>query len=149
MYSAGKVSKLIATPFNEAAATFSRDGRFIAFEADDGGVSYIYMQPFPVPGPRTSRSKRVIRRGGVATADSCFYWSGARLMEVAVQTRPVLHVGQSKAILEDRSRRGYVDVAPDGQRFLTFTPRSKEGPPELRIVLNWFEELERLAPHPH
>jgi hypothetical protein len=23
------------------------------------------------------------------------------------------------------------------------------GPPELRVVLNWFDELERLAPHPH
>jgi hypothetical protein len=24
-----------------------------------------------------------------------------------------------------------------------------EGPPELWVVLNWFDELERLAPHPH
>jgi hypothetical protein len=28
------------------------------------------------------------------------------------------------------------------------TPRTAETPIELRVVLNWFEELERLAPHP-
>jgi hypothetical protein len=44
---------------------------------------------------------------------------------------------------------GFRPIAPDGQRFLTFIPRSVGGAAELRIVLNWFEELERLAPHPH
>jgi hypothetical protein len=29
------------------------------------------------------------------------------------------------------------------------SPRAMEGTIELRLVLNWFQELERLAPHPH
>ena len=56
IYSAGKATPLIATPFNEASARFSPDGRFIAFDADDGGVSHVYVQPFPGPGPRTAIS---------------------------------------------------------------------------------------------
>jgi len=40
------------------------------------------------------------------------------------------------------------NVAADG-RFLALRPRETvEGPIELQVVLNWFEELERLAPHP-
>jgi len=35
-----------------------------------------------------------------------------------------------------------------GRRFLMLSPRAMEGPIELRIILNWFQELERLAPHP-
>ena len=45
-----------ASPSNEASARFSPDGRFIAFDADDGGVGHVYVQPFPGPGPRTAIS---------------------------------------------------------------------------------------------
>ena len=38
------------------------------------------------------------------------------------------------------------DLAPDG-RFLVIKPSADDSDPsELRIVLNWFEELERLVP---
>ena len=56
IYSDGKATPLLSSPSNEAAARFSPDGRFIAFEADDGGVSHVYVQPFPGPGPRTAIS---------------------------------------------------------------------------------------------
>ena len=38
------------------------------------------------------------------------------------------------------------DVSPDGQRFLMI--RSEGHPPatELRLVMNWHEELKRLVP---
>lgn len=35
------------------------------------------------------------------------------------------------------------DVAPDGQSF--FVVQRDSAPKELRIVFNWFEELDRLA----
>ena len=56
IYSDGKATPLLASPFNEGSARFSPDGRFIAFDADDGGVSHVYVQPFPGPGPRTAIS---------------------------------------------------------------------------------------------
>ena len=37
------------------------------------------------------------------------------------------------------------DVAPDG-RFLVIKPSVISDPTEVRVVLNWFEELERLVP---
>jgi serine/threonine-protein kinase len=56
IYARGKATPLMTSPFNEAGATFSPDGRFIAFEADDGGVSHVYVQPFPGPGARQAVS---------------------------------------------------------------------------------------------
>jgi hypothetical protein len=40
-------------------------------------------------------------------------------------------------------------IAPDAGRFLAVSGRAADkGPLELRVILNWFEELERLVPHP-
>jgi hypothetical protein len=38
------------------------------------------------------------------------------------------------------------DVAPDGERFLLPRSRVDSAPRQLELVLNWFEELNRLAP---
>ena len=100
-YSSGKVAPLIAGPFNEASARFSPDGRFIAFDADDGGVSHVYVQPFPGPGPRTTVSDE--EGGGPqwrADGRELSYWSGERMMVVAVQTDPVLRVGRPQMVVE-------------------------------------------------
>jgi hypothetical protein len=44
--------------------------------------------------------------------------------------------------------RANYDVSPDGQRFLMLQPVGQEQPPvtQIHVVLNWAEELKRLAP---
>jgi hypothetical protein len=37
-------------------------------------------------------------------------------------------------------------VSPDGKRFLVLQPADTSPPTELRVVVNWFEELKRLVP---
>jgi hypothetical protein len=37
------------------------------------------------------------------------------------------------------------DVTPDGQRFL-LAKTGEQGPQEINVVLNWFEELRRSLP---
>jgi serine/threonine protein kinase/Tol biopolymer transport system component len=149
IYANGKTTPLIATPFSESSATFSPDGRFIAFEADDGGTVQVYVQPYPGPGPRTTISNGEGSQPlWAADGRALYYWSFKRLMVVRVQTASGLRVGQPKILFETRYPGAPVGAAPDG-RFLRFSRRAMVGPPELRVVLNWFEELERLAPHPH
>jgi hypothetical protein len=38
------------------------------------------------------------------------------------------------------------DVTPDGQRFLMLKAVEQQPQREIRVVLNWFEELKRLVP---
>jgi len=38
------------------------------------------------------------------------------------------------------------DVFPDGERFLAITKRADAPPVQIHVILNWFEELERLVP---
>ena len=40
----------------------------------------------------------------------------------------------------------YYDVSADGERFLATTKRADAPPVQIHVVLNWFEELERLVP---
>ncbi len=39
------------------------------------------------------------------------------------------------------------DVSPDGQRFVMVKEGDQESePPQINVILNWFEELKRLVP---
>jgi serine/threonine-protein kinase len=151
IFADGKASPLLASPLPEWMATFSPDGRFVASDVTEGGQSAVYVQPFPGPGPRTAVS---VGDGALPwwgrDGRQLYYVSGRKkVMSVAVQTEPTLRLGRPQLMFEaeaDLRWRGF-DVTADG-RFLVCRPRRTEGPAELEVILNWFEELERLAPHP-
>jgi len=147
VYSEGKATPFLASPFNEWSAKFSADGRFVAFDTAEGGVNHVYVQPFPGPGPRTAVSvdESTWPRWG-PDGRQIFYVSKKRVMVVAVQTDQNLRLGEPQLLLNPKEPFRLVDTR-DGQRFLTVSDRAVGSPLELRIVLNWFEELERLAPH--
>ncbi len=70
------------------------------------------------------------------------------MMVVAIETEPELAPGVPRALFRKAFRvtpdpRNY-DVSSDGQRFVMVEGGAETT--EIRIVLNWFEELERLAP---
>ncbi len=76
-------------------------------------------------------------------------------MVVEVDTGPELTLGNPRTLTEVPAThvggplRGY-DITPDGDRFIFATEvESEPGAPPVRrlqVVLNWFEELNRLAP---
>ena len=73
-------------------------------------------------------------------------------MAVPVQTEPTFAVERPKTLFEGQylAQRGYgspnYDVAPDGSRFLMIKPVEDTSVAELRVVLNWLEELKRRVP---
>ena len=74
-------------------------------------------------------------------------------MAVPDKTDPAFEHQSPQEVLEwpydlGNEGRSY-DVSPDGQRFLTVKPNKLDEdapPPQINIVLNWFEELKRLVP---
>ncbi len=144
----GELTVVRGTRFSEEFSTVSPDQRFVAYHADDSGSFEVYIEPLTGDAGRV----QVSRSGGShprwGRNGELFYWSGDEINVVPVQTSPELIVGESTALFEfDRyapDTHGYA-VSPDGSRFIMTRIPEESRPREIRVVLNWFTELERLA----
>ncbi len=74
------------------------------------------------------------------------------MMAVAVETQPTFTTGTPQVLFagseypaDPAGHQGY-DVSADGQNFLMRRSAQGIGTTSLHVVLNWFEELKRLAP---
>jgi hypothetical protein len=146
LYSADERS---ATPYlqgtaNEWSASFSPDGRWVAYVSDESGRAEIYVRPFAGSG-RT----QVSIDGGTAPVWSrdgreLFFTKGDTLFAVPVKLNPAFTSGAVQRLFSGPYNFEEVtvnyDVSVDGQRFLV--PRSRVDPPrQVELVLNWFGEL--------
>jgi hypothetical protein len=71
-------------------------------------------------------------------------------MVAAVSTRDMFRAEKPRALVTgpyffDASRRQY-DVAPGDRRFVVLRERPTDVSTRLELILNWFDELNRLAP---
>ena len=143
---------------------FSPDGRYLAYESDEGGRTEIYVQPVSEGGGRVTISTD----GGSQAAwarngRELFYREEGgpnrttRMMVVDVTLEGTFAAGIPRPLFELRSNeyppgaapmRAY-DVTRDGKRFLMVQQGedSAEAPiTHVVIVQHWLEELKRMAP---
>jgi serine/threonine-protein kinase len=147
----GKVRTLLDSRFDEEGATFSPNGRFIAYSSNDSGRNEIYVQPFPALDTRT----QVSNEGGsepVWSRDGTkiYFRRGRTLFAAEVQTSPVFSAVRPVKVLEADFATAAVgmpgyDVSPDGKRFAVFRSTVGQGQVEVKVILNWFEELKALG----
>ena len=157
----GKPEPLLGTRFNELQAALSSDDRWLAYTSDETGRSEVFVVPFPEASPK----RQISTEGGTEpmwTRDGreLFYRNGDKMMAVAVDTEPELFSAKPVLLFEgpyaqDVSTLAFFDtawitnydVAPDGEGFIMIQQEERGGSrAELEVVLNWFEELERLVP---
>jgi len=152
-----KSEPLIHSPANELWAEVSPDGRWVAYDSDESGQFEVYVRPFPdaYQGSRWQVSAAGGRQP-VWSRDGreLFYrdFTGA-MMDVPVAAGPGFSPGRPLRLFEGTGYTGAgaqgsgrtYDVSPDGRRFLMVHSGELNTSP-LVVVLNWFEELERLAP---
>ncbi len=144
----------IQTPANEYGATFSPDGKWVAYASFESGRPEVYVRAFPGPGggkwqiSNDGGSQPVWPKG----SNEIFYRNGERMMAVPVQTQPTFQPGSPRQLFVGRYLtwtgpfRGY-DVAPGGQRFLMV--RDKEATltaTRVIVALHWASELAHRAP---
>jgi serine/threonine-protein kinase len=155
-------SPFLQLPFFVQYPEFSPDGRWLVYVSNFSGRREVYVTSYPGPGPKIQISVE----GGMSPAWSrdgreIFFWGLddgeglAPMMVVDVTTDPVFSVGKPRELFKVEST-GYVgampfrsyDVTSDGRKFLMLKQSSRVEEPvtELSVVLNWFEELKRLAP---
>ena len=132
-------------PHHEKEGFFSPDGKWLAFTSSKSGREEVVLTPYPGPGGAMQVSihggedPRWNPQGG----ELLFEDGAEKLMSVAIATEPKLKVGRPVALF-DLEGAIFRDVAPDGERFLVI--RHTESSTRINVVLNWFEELERLVP---
>jgi Tol biopolymer transport system component len=149
-----KPQPFLQTKFNEMQARFSPDSRWIAYQSEESGRYEVYVQPFPGPGGKW----QISTNGGTTpvwaqNGRELFYMSSGNFMSVSVTAQPTFSASTPRIVadyppfLMGRLSNGVYDVSADGQQILFVRANVENGPPdEVRVVLNWTEELKQLAP---
>jgi eukaryotic-like serine/threonine-protein kinase len=152
---------LVATAANELMADVSPDGRWVAYDSDESGQFEVYVRGYP----NTEEGGRwqVSSGGGRQPLWShdgreLLYrdFDGA-LLSVAVTLTPTFAPGPVAKLFDGPAYVGggargggrTYDIAPDDSRFIMLKSRpadATDGSSQLVVVLDWFAELERLAP---
>ncbi len=146
-----RTAPLLSTPFDEYGATFSPNGRWIAYASNESKLRQVYIRAFPDTSIRIA-----VSTGGGAQPQwrrdgrELFYLAPDNtLMAVDIDTSGghlragtptplfVANVDQRKVL-----RNNYA-ASPDGQRFLVVTSADREISP-LVTVLNWRSLLKDL-----
>jgi serine/threonine-protein kinase len=159
-----RTEPLIHSTFIETNAEISPDGHWLAYQSNESGQEEIYVRPFPnVDGGRWQISTAGGTRPAWARSGRELFYLDASgfLTTAAVQTTPTFSAAHSTRILNTKYFSGFggggqtvagrtYDVSPDGQRFLMIkdvaTGDQNGTPASIVVVLNWFEELNRLVP---
>ncbi len=154
----GEPKMLVAGPANEGGGVFSPDGRWLAYDVNEGGAGYAIFLRSAAGGeaqwqvsdqegstPRWSRDGTLyfVGRNGsiVATRVTTDGEVPVFGREERLFTLPSYEAGSRIAL-------GW-DVSPDGQSFLTLVREATANSPDVNHVTlasDFAEELERLAP---
>jgi dipeptidyl aminopeptidase/acylaminoacyl peptidase len=151
----GEPLPLATSPFEETDAAFSPDGQWVAYSSAESGRREIYLKRF-LPEGGDEEKRQVSRDGGwqpVWSRDGSelFFRNADGTALMVADLRKGRELGRPRVLFEESdmpvpqrwAERRY-DVSPDG-RFLMLTEDSSR-PTILNVVLNWTEELKRLAP---
>ena len=135
---------LLQTEFVESAATFSPDGRWVAYVTDETGTNEVYVREFQGSGG----GSRVSTGGGSfprwrRDGKELFYSSGGKVMAVDVKASGSGFEPGAPRLLFERSGVGIFDVSGDGQRFLIPVLVEESSPEPITVVLNWTADLKR------
>ena len=151
---------LIEGPGSQQDANVSPDGRWIAYTSSESGRNGIYVQPLPPTGAKYQiTATRPSRPVWSPDGRQIFFLeqrpnsdTGASLMSVDVRTQPGFSYSNPTRLTDEIRNLGNrpYTVMPDGRvMFLhrpAATPDQRPRNPEIRVTLNWFEELEQRVP---
>jgi hypothetical protein len=155
----GEPRPFLRERFAEVHPALSPDGRWMAYASNESGPKRFEVSVRPYPGP-----------GAVVPISAGPGWeplwspdgrtlfyrnlSGTRIMAVSIDTNETPpRAGRPRVVVEGPFQGGtYVgrnyDLGPDGRFLVILADEPPPAPREFHVVLDWFEELKRLAPAP-
>jgi eukaryotic-like serine/threonine-protein kinase len=146
----GKAVPLLHTPAAETSGSVSPDGRWIAYDSDEGGRSELFVQSFPGLG-----AKYQVSSGGAGntTGLSAPCWArggkelmflagdGVTVMAVDVTTGASFHAGAPRELFKLRPDIVSVDMTPDGERILSLAPAGQPQGASVTLDINWWGQV--------
>jgi serine/threonine protein kinase len=136
------------TEFQEGAAVFSPDGRWVAYHSDESGEFEVYVTPFPGPG----------RRWQVSSASGAYpVWSGDGRQVIFSRMNGALISARVRAQGETFEVEGedelftaqppevggpYFSISSDAERILVIPGTAQRADSLLHLLVNWPTALE-------
>jgi eukaryotic-like serine/threonine-protein kinase len=147
-----KIPKSLSINSEANSASISPDGHWLAYYSSEGGGLDVFVQPYPPTG-----AKYQVSRGGghhplwSPDGKKLYYVRNTdQLMAVDVVAGSNISFSQPTLLKVPVDQQLNVsrdyDITPDGKRFVVSVPGTQSAPPQIHVVLNWFEELKRLVP---
>ena len=152
----GDTEILVDTPDDESWPSFSPDGRFFAFHSNETGQYEVYVRE--VSSGRTFAVSTSTRGGWFPVwsrdgREICYRSVTSPGILVAEVTMEPFSASDPIELSDLVTRTlSNFDVTADGQKFLVTVPAGSDETggtatsTRLNVVLNWFEELNRLVP---
>jgi serine/threonine protein kinase len=144
----GTTTPLKTSSADEYEPSFSPDGGWVSYVSNESGKAEVFVQTLS----GADGTHRVSTDGGYSpswapSGRELIFRNDQLFLSVPVSTDPKFRkLGQPHALFEKQGVQHY-DVHPDGGRFL-FVRESGDTADllEIRVILNWAEELKRLVP---
>jgi len=152
-----KPRMFLSTPFNEAQARFSPDGRFVVYISDETGKSEVYVRPFSPDGPSGGGQQMISQGGGTQPLwprngkEILYLAPDSKVMSVPVVTGTTFQRGTPLALFtapilgggNTSNQNLRWDVTPDGKKFVINSVVTEGSTTPITAILNWPESLKR------
>ena len=149
--SGGPPEPVLTASYNEGWGAVSPDGQWLAYVSDESGEDEIWVRPFRAAGA----AEQISVDGGIEPVWSpdgaeLFYRQGDRFLVVDIETERALRSGAPRELFRGRydlspTGHQHYDIAPDGQH-LAVIHLGGDDAGELRLIVDWAQELGRLVP---
>jgi Tol biopolymer transport system component len=155
---AGKPEVFLQTPADERYASFSPDGRWMAYASDESGTFQIYVRAFPDKGGKW----QISNSGGFypmwsRTGHELFFEAlDNHIMAAAYTVNGDSFVADKPRVWSEKRLAGSVnnvrnvDLAPDGKRIVALMPvetaEAQKAQSQVIFLENFFDELQRKVP---
>jgi Tol biopolymer transport system component len=133
-------------------ATFSPDGKWLAYSANESGQWEIYVVPFP----QVNGKFQISINGGMQPRwrhdgkEMFFVGIDRKMYAVSISTQPAFHSGNPTPLFTEQqpftlpAATPQYEVAADGKRFLMTRRSAQEtGANPITLVTNWTAELKK------
>ena len=125
-------------------ASFSPDGRWLAYESVEAGRMEVFVRPFPDGDQRIQVSTNGGEQPKWSKSNEIFYIANGGILSASATERGgSLSVSKPIVLLPitgDTHLVSAFDVTPDGQRFLMLRSRGSQ---QLALIFNWPSDLAR------